>query len=74
LPKEAVEVYGVIGGQPGWTEYYGWLHNGPWIRDFVNILDKRRKIRDTKKKEQEERIVLAKAQEEERIKNLLSKY
>ena len=28
-PDGSVEVYGILGGQPGWTEYYGWLHAGP---------------------------------------------
>ena len=28
--KDAVEVYGVVAGNPGWTETYGWLHTGKW--------------------------------------------
>ena len=34
LNHGAVEVYGVVDGIPGWTESYGWLHNGPWCVDF----------------------------------------
>lgn len=30
----AVEVYGIISGNPGWTEEYGWLRKGPWVKDF----------------------------------------
>ena len=41
-PTESVEVYGILGGQPGWTEYYGWLHSGPWQDDFAKLVEKRR--------------------------------
>ena len=37
LNKDAVEVYGIISGQPGWTENYGWIHEGRWIDDFSNL-------------------------------------
>lgn len=37
LNKDAVEVYGITGGQPGWTETYGWLHEGRWIEDFAKL-------------------------------------
>lgn len=33
-----VEVYGIIGGQPGWTEEYGWIHEGPWVQDFEKLV------------------------------------
>lgn len=35
---DAVEVYGVTGGQPGWTETYGWLHTGKWQEDFEMLV------------------------------------
>lgn len=38
LPTDTVEVYGVTGGQPGWTETYGWLHHGKWEDDFAEIV------------------------------------
>lgn len=41
LNLDAVEVYGVIGGQPGWTESYGWLHKGRWQADFAELVAKR---------------------------------
>lgn len=31
------EVYGILGGHPGWTEYYGWLHKGKWQDDFAEV-------------------------------------
>jgi len=36
-----VEVYGVTGGQLGWTETYGWLHHGQWEVDFMDAVDGR---------------------------------
>jgi hypothetical protein len=33
--SKAVEVYGVLGGQRGWTEWYGWIKDGPWQADFA---------------------------------------
>ena len=35
---DAVEVYGITGGNPGWTETYGWLHRGPWEADFAELV------------------------------------
>ena len=35
--SNAVEVFGVICGQPGWDEHYGWLYNGKWKEDFLKI-------------------------------------
>lgn len=34
IKKNAIEVYGVISGNSGWTEEYGWLHRGKWV-DYV---------------------------------------
>lgn len=34
LNVDGVEVYGVVSGNPGWSESYGWLHLGPWQDDF----------------------------------------
>lgn len=42
LNSDAVEVYGVIGGQPGWTESYGWLHKGRWQDDFAKLVAARK--------------------------------
>lgn len=43
LNKEAVEVYGVVSGHPGWTESYGWIHKGPWQVDFLQIVEQKKK-------------------------------
>lgn len=44
--KNAVEVYGIISGNPGWTESYGWKHEGKWIQDFNEIVEQRREKLD----------------------------
>lgn len=60
LNKDAVEVYGVTGGQPGWTETYGWLHEGKWQQDFEKLVaekvfeeNERNALRELRKIEQE---------------------
>lgn len=42
LNSDAIEVYGITGGQPGWTESYGWLHEGRWQQDFAALVAARR--------------------------------
>ena len=34
------EVYGVVGGNPGWTEYYGWIRKGTWVVPILQYLRK----------------------------------
>lgn len=38
LNSGTVELFGVIDGNPGWDERYGWLHEGKWIEDFEKIV------------------------------------
>jgi hypothetical protein len=33
------KVYGIISGNPGWTECYGWIHNGNWNEPILNYLE-----------------------------------
>lgn len=40
--NSTVEVYGITGGNHGWTETYGWLHRGKWEQDFYALVEKRR--------------------------------
>lgn len=44
LNKDALEVYGVLGGNIGWTEYYGWLHEGKWQDDFKKLVSKAKRL------------------------------
>lgn len=72
--KETVEVYGVVGGQRGWTESYGWLHQGMWQEDFLQLkIAKEQEIAEEKLKY----IELKKLKEEQeaiKINNLLMDY
>lgn len=70
LNSSAVEVYGVIAGQPGWTEEYGWLHFGPWMEDFqllvkergekkrLNIVAKSERMEEQKRTEHARKLAL----------------
>lgn len=40
--NRSVEVYGVVSGQRGWTESYGWLKKGPWIDDFNELVKEKK--------------------------------
>lgn len=72
--KDVVQVYGITGGQPGWTETYGWLHHGPWEKDFANLVKSRKRAiqaaLDAKLKLAED----VKAASQRREKELLAKY
>ena len=38
LNDNAVKVYGMISGHLGWTEVYGWIHEGKWQEDFYKMV------------------------------------
>lgn len=73
-PSGAVEVYGILGGQPGWTEYYGWIHEGPWQDDFSRLVEAREKEVAQKKAQKKAEQTAAKQAEEKRTADLLSTY
>jgi len=66
LNKDAVEVYGILGGRPGWSEFYGWKHEGPWQSDFEALVLQRKSELEVKKNVQA-------AQHAEREKELLNR-
>ena len=74
LNKNAVEVYGVISGNPGWTECYGWLHEGKWCDDFKVLCEIRKKAQKDKKETEKKENQEAMKKENERIQKLLKKY
>ena len=39
LNKDAVEIYGIAFGQPGWSETYGWIEKGKWVDDVMEIIN-----------------------------------
>jgi len=36
--ENTLEVYGVVRGQRGWTEEYGWRHKGTWVKPILSYL------------------------------------
>lgn len=72
--KDSVEVYGIIGGSPGWTEYYGWIHKGAWCKDFENIYKKRKSEIEQNNINRLKKIKEREAKEKELKKSLLDNY
>jgi len=74
LNENAVEVYGVIDGQRGWTENYGWIHKGPWCDDFEALCEKKaneiRIARESAQKQKQEQL----NKKQQRIEVLLADY
>lgn len=74
LNKDAVTVYDAISGQLGWTEVYGWLHEGKWQDDFRKlVVDTEKKIEYNNKKFAKSKTEKEK-QDEEKISKLLDNY
>jgi len=74
LNKDAVEVYGVTGGNPGWSESYGWLHRGPWEKDFKKLTDEIIADRLSISKKAEEKALKAALEKHQQIQRLLDAY
>lgn len=74
INKNAVEVYGVIGGHPGWTERYGWIHKGKWVDDFQNMVNNRTVQVFEEISKAEKLTAQLKEQEMKRVKLLLNNY
>ena len=72
--NDAVEVYGVIGGNPGWTEYYGWKHRGPWMQDFGNLVKEAEATKENEKVKTAKITEQEAVNEERRIRTLLAAY
>ena len=71
---DAVEVFGIIGGNPGWSECYGWLHQGKWQEDFRILLESKKKEYEQKRVEEEARKIDAHREEQRREIALLGNY
>jgi hypothetical protein len=74
LNENAVLVYGVISGNPGWTESYGWIHKGKWVEDFENLVRSRQMEIDYENSLHKAECEESANQENERIKKLLESY
>lgn len=71
---DEVMVYGVINGQPGWTEEYGWLHRGPWEKDFHDFVSKQRAEKSAKNAAWEAEQLAAKNRVSEKQRDILASY
>ncbi len=72
--NNAVEVYGILGGQPGWTEFYGWKAQGKWVDDFNVIVSQARAAKEAAKQKRERTLKDNALGEEKRNQDLLSDY
>jgi hypothetical protein len=73
-PNGELEVYGILGGSPGWTEYYGWIYHGSWEIDFYELLRKQKEIQDEQTKKNLEAYERNEKSEHERRVRILSSY
>lgn len=74
LCSDAVEVYGVIGGNPGWSEQYGWLHKGKWQQDFKLLCEEKKKEQAEHQKSNKAKAQEAAEEEQKRVQELLNHY
>ena len=75
INENAVEVFGITtGGNPGWTETYGWLYKGKWQEDFQKLVEKKKAENAAEEKEGAEIKAEKAATETERIATLLLDY
>ncbi|MHA1867540.1 MAG: hypothetical protein ACTSXD_05690 [Candidatus Heimdallarchaeaceae archaeon] len=74
LNENRVEVYGELDDQPGGTESYGWLHQGPWVDDFEKLVEIKREEKILAELEELNQVEDQKEKEAERIGKLLSDY
>ena len=72
--RDNVEIYGMTGGQRGWTETYGWLHTGKWQDDFNLIVKQKEKTKDENSAMQKEEMKKRELTKKDNIDKLLSSY
>jgi hypothetical protein len=73
--QNAVKVYGILGGQPGWTEYYGWLYpDGKWVDDFNTLYKQKLQEKQLRRIAEEKRKEELIAKQEAREAKLLADY
>ena len=74
LNSDAIEVYGIVAGQPGWTEEYGWLHEGEWQGDFRKLVTSKQMELDAKAKQNQATTEENEQRRRAREKKLLDAY
>lgn len=72
--RYSVEVYGVISGQPGWTEKYGWLREGRWQDDFIECFRQRKSQIESCHAKKSIELGQKKREEELKINSVLDSY
>lgn len=72
--SNAVEVYGVVSGNPGWTETYDWLHKGKWCEDFEKLVSEKKKEIEMRNKSDEYLKEQRLKADSNKIASLLSQY
>lgn len=72
--KNAIEVYGIISGNRGWTEEYGWKYEGKWQDDFVSLVKQKYSEIEAAKKLNEHLKLVSDKIENDRITKLLEAY
>ena len=72
--NEKAEVYGIISGQPGWTEKYGWLYCGKWCDDFEKLYKEKKELKEKIKRETQEKKEEYIEEEHKRELEILSRY
>ena len=72
--KDHVEVYGMVSGQRGWTESYGWIHRGEWVSDFEKILADRIAQIEKSNAERKKTVEQQEVEAEDKLSSLLNSY
>jgi len=72
--ENAVEVFGVICGNPGWSEVYGWLHEGKWQKDFCQLVKNRKEEIAAENQTQAEQKTAVEVAERNRKSKILADY
>ena len=66
---DSLKVYGMVSGQCGWTEKYGWIVEGSWCKFINDILEKSLFFYEQNKKEAEAKEQQKKIEEREKTEN-----
>lgn len=74
LNPDAVEVFGITGGHPGWTETYGWLHRGKWCDDFAELVRVRKQKIASREAKIEAEKEIERQENAKRVSELLARY
>ncbi len=74
IRANGVEVFGVVDGNPGWTETYGWLFDGPWKKDFEDFCSERQSALYENEKANAALLESRLAREKEQREKLLAEY